>query len=91
MVFLFTTPYSRLSSISWCLWAISSANATIKPSKFWEEIIEYSRKKNPEFLYLAEASDSWREPPSKYAEFTPYDKLLAAGFDGYYGSFFNLK
>ncbi len=65
--------------------------ATIKPSKFWEELIEYSRKKNPEFLYLAEASDSWREPPSKYAEFTPYDKLLGAGFDGYYGSFFNLK
>lgn len=65
--------------------------ATIKPSKFWVEIIEYTRKKNPEFLYLAEASDSWREPPSKYAEFTPYDKLLEAGFDGYYGSFFNLK
>ena len=65
--------------------------ATIKPSKFWEEIISYTREQNPEFLYLAEASDSWREPPSKYAEFTPYDKLLAAGFDGYYGSFFNLK
>ena len=42
-------------------------------------------------MFLAEASDSWREPPSKYAEFTPYDKLLEAGFDGYYGSFFNLK
>jgi len=65
--------------------------ATIKPSRFWEELIRYTRNINPEFLYLAEASDSWREPPSKYAEFTPYDKLLAAGFDGYYGSFFNLK
>ena len=65
--------------------------ATIKPAKFWEEIISYARKKNPEFLFLAEASDSWREPPSKFAEFTPYDKLLASGFDGYYGSFFNLK
>lgn len=65
--------------------------ATIKPSKFWEEIINYTREKNPEFLFLAEASDSWREPPSKFAEFTPYDKLLASGFDGYYGSFFNLK
>ena len=65
--------------------------ATIKPSKFWEIIIEYARSKNPEFLFLAEASDSWREPPSKFAEFTPYDKLLLAGFDGYYGSFFNLK
>lgn len=65
--------------------------ATIKPSKFWEEIIKYARDKNPEFLFLAEASDSWREPPSEYAQFTPYDKLLEAGFDGYYGSFFNLK
>ena len=65
--------------------------ATIKPYKFWVEIIKYTRERNPEFLYLAEASDSWREPPSKYAEFTPYDKLLEAGFDGYYGSFFNFK
>lgn len=65
--------------------------ATIKPSKFWKEIIEYSREINPNFFYLAEASDSWREPPSKYAQFTPYDKLLESGFDGYYGSFFNLK
>lgn len=65
--------------------------ATIKPYKFWEELISYTRKKDPEFLFLAEASDSWREPPSKYAEFTPYDMLLKAGFDGYYGSFFNLK
>lgn len=65
--------------------------ATIKPYKFWVEIIKYTRERNPEFLYLAEASDSWREPPSKYAEFTPYDKLFEAGFDGYYGSFFNFK
>lgn len=65
--------------------------ATIKPSDFWVEIIKYTRDKDPEFLFLAEASDSWREPPSIYAQFTPYDKLLQAGFDGYYGSFFNLK
>lgn len=65
--------------------------ATIKPSEFWKEIIKYTHHKDPEFMFLAEASDSWREPPSKYAEFTPYDKLLEAGFDGYYGSFFNLK
>lgn len=65
--------------------------ATIKPSAFWVEIIKYTRSKDPEFLFLAEASDSWREPPSAYAQFTPYDKLLQSGFDGYYGSFFNLK
>ena len=45
--------------------------ATIKPYKFWVELINYTRELNPEFLYLAEASDSWREPPSRYAEFTP--------------------
>ncbi len=65
--------------------------ATIKPYDFWVEIINYTREKDKEFMFLAEASDSWREPPSKYAEFTPYDELLKAGFDGYYGSFFNLK
>ena len=65
--------------------------ATIKPYAFWEEIIKYTRAKDSEFMFLAEASDSWREPPSKYAQFTPYNKLLEAGFDGYYGSFFNLK
>lgn len=65
--------------------------ATIKPYAFWKELINYTRDKDPEFLFLAEASDSWREPPSKYAEFTPFNKLLQAGFDGYYGSFFNLK
>ena len=65
--------------------------ATIKPFDFWKELIDYTRSIDPEFLFLAEASDSWRESPSKFAEFTPYNKLLKAGFDGYYGSFFNLK
>ena len=65
--------------------------ATIKPYNFWKELINYTREKNSNFMFLAEASDSWREPPSAYAEFTPYNKLLEAGFDGYYGSFFNLK
>lgn len=65
--------------------------ATIKPFEFWKKLITYTRAKNPQFLYLAEASDSWREPPSEFAVFTPYNKLLEAGFDGYYGSFFNFK
>lgn len=65
--------------------------ATMKPSKFWDELIKYTREKDSEFLFLAEASDSWKEPPSEFAEFTPYNKLLEIGFDGYYGSFFNLK
>ena len=70
---------------------IRAGIATIKPYDFWKELISYAREKNPEILFLAEASDSDKESPSKYAEFTPYNDLLATGFDGYYGSFFNLK
>lgn len=65
--------------------------ATLKPAKFWKDLIAYSRTKDNQFLWLAEASESWTTPLSDYAVFTPYDKLLEAGFDGYYGSYFNLK
>ncbi len=65
--------------------------ATNKPAKFWSDLIKYSRNKDPQFLWLAEASESWTEPISQSAVFTPYNKLLEAGFDGYYGSYFNLK
>lgn len=62
-----------------------------KTALFWKELINYSRKKDPEFLWLAESSESWHDAISTHAPFTPYNKLLEAGFDGYYGSFFNLK
>ena len=65
--------------------------ATLKPASFWKELISYSRKKDPQFLWLAEASESWTTPVADGAVFTPYNKLLEAGFDGYYGSFFDLK
>ncbi len=65
--------------------------ATNKPAKFWKDLIDYSRMKDPQFLWLAEASESWTEPVNVNAVFTPYNKLLEAGFDGYYGSYFNLK
>lgn len=65
--------------------------ATNKPAKFWKSLIEYSRTKDPQFLWLAEASESWTEPVNANAVYTPYNKLLEAGFDGYYGSYFNLK
>lgn len=65
--------------------------AHCKTMAFWKELIEYSREKDPEFLWLAESSDSWHDAVAPQAVFTSYDKLLEAGFDGYYGSFFNLK
>lgn len=65
--------------------------ATIKPFEFWKEIILYARARNPQFLFIAEASNSWTTPPCKECPFTPYTELLKAGFDGYYGSYFNFK
>ena len=65
--------------------------ATIKPFIFWKELIKFAREKNPDFLFLAEASESWTKPASDKAYFTDYKKLLEAGFDGYYGDFFELK
>ncbi len=65
--------------------------ATSKPAAFWKELIDYSRKKDPQFLWLAEASDVWTQPVAQGMVFTPYDKLLQAGFDGFYGRFFELK
>ena len=65
--------------------------ATSKPFEFWQKLITYAQKNDREFLFLAEASESWNEPIAKEAPFTPYYKLLEAGFDGWYGSFFDFK
>lgn len=65
--------------------------AHCKTKAFWKELIAYSRSKDPEFLWLAESSESWHDAVSPQAVFTPYNELLDAGFDGYYGSFFNIK
>ena len=65
--------------------------ATLKPYNFWKELINYTRGKKKGFLFLAEASESWTKPASDRAYFTDYKKLLDAGFDGYYGDYFELK
>ncbi|MCR5266234.1 MAG: hypothetical protein K6E29_06535 [Cyanobacteria bacterium RUI128] len=65
--------------------------ARLKSEKFWNELITYARAKDSEFLFLAEASNLWTEPVSKYALNTSVDKLFNAGFDGYLGSYFELK
>ncbi len=65
--------------------------ATIKPYIFWKELISYARSKKEGFLFLAEASENWTQPASDKAYFTDYKKLLEAGFDGYYGNYFDFK
>lgn len=65
--------------------------ATNKPAKFWKDLIDYSHKKDPQFLWLAEAYDGDSKPVAQGAVFTPYNKLLEAGFDGYYGGYSGIK
>ncbi|MCM1265139.1 MAG: hypothetical protein NC200_02980 [Candidatus Gastranaerophilales bacterium] len=65
--------------------------AGLKPPAFWQELINYTRAKNPEFLFLAESSTAWTTPVAKEAYCTSSEKLLEAGFDSYLGSYFNFK
>ena len=65
--------------------------ATIKPHIFWKELIKYAREQKKDFMFLAEASENWTEPASDKAYFTDYKQLMDAGFDGYYGNYFELK
>ena len=66
--------------------------AAIKTPEFWKEIIEYAREKNPNFLFLAEASPDWSNPASNSIKhYSTVEELLEAGFDSYYGSWSDFK
>lgn len=64
--------------------------APLKPAKFWKELIAYSRMKEPQFMWLAEAYEK-QEKISEHVTLTSKTELLKAGFDGYYGAFNNIK
>ena len=59
--------------------------AAIKPYEFWKEIIDYARMKDQQFLFIAEACPAWTNPIKQWGDYTSVQKLLEAGFDGYYG------
>lgn len=65
--------------------------AQSKPAAFWKGLINYSRSKDPQFLWLAEASQDWKVSYAPGTTLTPYNKLLEAGFDGFYGNFFGFR
>ncbi len=69
---------------------VVASNASMKPYDFWVELISYAHAKSPQFLFLAQATDKDTQM-SKNFEFTPYNKLLEAGFDGYYGGYSRFK
>ena len=66
---------------------IRSDVARTKPTEFWDNIITYSRKRDPEFAWLAESytyEDASSQPNMNYDR--PQDSLNA-GFDSYYGQY----
>lgn len=66
--------------------------ASTKPAAFWKKLIDETKGRNPQFLFLAETSPySTSNIQVGSITQTPFNKLMDAGFDGYYGDYSNLK
>lgn len=65
--------------------------ACLKPYSFWKKLIDYTRAREPQFLFLAESSPIEQKLNYKSPVFTSYNKLLDAGFDGCYGKYSEFK
>ena len=64
--------------------------ATLKPYSFWKKLIDEAKTRNPQFLFLADAS-TVQPSLGEYTNLTPLNKILEAGFDGYYGNYSDFK
>ena len=58
-----------------------------KPVEFWDIIIPYSRKRNPEFAWLAESYTYEDASPQANMPYDRPEDSLRAGFDAYYGQY----
>lgn len=63
---------------------------SLKPCSFWKNLIDNTKLRNPEFLFLAEVSPNSTSPVQDVQPVS-FEKILDAGFDGYYGGYFDLK
>lgn len=61
--------------------------ARAKPVEFWDILIPYSRKRNPEFAWLAESYTYEDASPQANMPYDRPEDLLRAGFDSYYGQY----
>lgn len=69
---------------------IRASVPSTKPASFWKDLIAYSRKFDAQMLWLAQASDNSANIANSPIN-TSTEKLLDAGFDGYYGPFNEFK
>lgn len=61
--------------------------ARAKPVEFWDIIIPYSHKRNPEFAWLAESYTYEDASPQANMPYDRPEDSLRAGFDAYYGQY----
>ena len=58
-----------------------------KPPEFWQALIDYSHKKDPEFAWLAESYTYEDASPQVNMNYDRPKDALKAGFDSYYGQY----
>lgn len=61
--------------------------ARAKPVEFWDIIIPYSHKRDPEFAWLAESYTYEDASPQANMPYDRPEDSLRAGFDAYYGQY----
>ncbi len=61
--------------------------ARAKPVEFWDILIPYSRKRDPEFAWLAESYTYEDASPQANMPYDRPEDSLRAGFDAYYGQY----
>lgn len=61
--------------------------ARAKPVEFWDIIIPYSRKRDPEFAWLAETYTYEDASPQANMPYDRPEDSLRSGFDAYYGQY----
>ena len=61
--------------------------ARAKPVEFWDIIIPYSRKRDPEFAWLAETYTYEDASPQANMPYDRPEDSLRAGFDAFYGQY----
>lgn len=66
---------------------IRSDVARAKPTEFWDILIPYSRSKDPEFAWLAEAYTYEDASPQANMPYDRPEDSLRSGFDSYYGQY----
>ena len=66
---------------------IRSDVSRTKPTEFWDILINYSHKKDPEFAWLAESYTYEDASPQINMNYDRPEDALRAGFDSYYGQY----